>query len=492
VTLRLFGGSVTVSPQTSLIWIVASTLVLALVCTPLPTLLLALGALLTIVLPLIHPVFGLYLVVLSIPVQEVVHAPGGLSFTQAATLLALGGWLLRVLAHPERPITKHWLLPLWLTMLAALLLSTSFTPYSRNEALKESLRWIVAFVVWLITINTVRRPWQIAGLVACLLLAPASNALLGLIQFATGDGPPSFRISADSPFVRAYGTIGAPNSFAGYLNMAWPLALALTVGGLIGLWRATNRAERWRAAAVVLGAGSCCALLLGGLLASFSRGGWLGAMCGLLALVLALGRPFNRWATVAVVCGLVVVLMSGGGLLPAPLANRIASITRSLTLFDASTVEVTDENFAQVERMAQLQAGWRMFRAHPLVGVGPGNYNAAYPDVAVFPWYASRGHAHNYYIHLAGELGVFGLAAYGALLGGVVLCVYAAIRRAIPLFLHSTAVGCCGIIATMVGHELFENLHALSMGIHLAAVWGLVIVLSHYHRPAARTASSIP
>jgi O-antigen ligase len=139
-----------------------------------------------------------------------------------------------------------------------------------------------------------------------------------------------------------------------------------------------------------------------------------------------------------------------------------------------------------------LQAGWRMFRAHPLVGVGPGNYNAAYPDVAVFPWYASRGHAHNYYIHLAGELGVFGLAAYGALLGGVVLCVYAAIRRAIPLFLHSTAVGCCGIIATMVGHELFENLHALSMGIHLAAVWGLVIVLSHYHRPAARTASSIP
>ncbi len=70
--------------------------------------------------------------------------------------------------------------------------------------------------------------------------------------------------------------------------------------------------------------------------------------------------------------------------------------------------------------MAQIQAGWRMVRAHPLTGVGPGNYTPAYGDVAVFPWYASRGHAHNYYLHIAAESGLIGLLAYLALLGGLI------------------------------------------------------------------------
>src|SRR5204862_994491 len=96
----------------------------------------------------------------------------------------------------------------WAALLCALLLATSFTPYSRTEGFKGTLRWTEAFLVWLIALNTLRRPWHVAGLVACLLLAPAADAVIGLAQFATGDGPPSFRIAAGSPFVRAYGTIG--------------------------------------------------------------------------------------------------------------------------------------------------------------------------------------------------------------------------------------------------------------------------------------------
>ncbi len=34
----------------------------------------------------------------------------------------------RALAHPERPITKTWLFPLWIALRWALLLSTSLTP----------------------------------------------------------------------------------------------------------------------------------------------------------------------------------------------------------------------------------------------------------------------------------------------------------------------------------------------------------------------------
>ena len=42
---------------------------------------------------------------------------------------------------------------------------------------------------------------------------------------------------------------------------------------------------------------------------------------------------------------------------------------------------------------------------------------------------------------------------------------------------RAAAVGCCGIIAAVAGHSLFENLHALNMGIQLAGVWALLTLL---------------
>jgi O-antigen ligase len=343
-------------------------------------------------------------------------------------------------------------------------------------------------VIWLLAVNTLRQPWQRVGLVACLLTAPGVEAAIGLAQFASGDGPPSFRLAPGSPFVRAYGTIGQPNSFAGYLNMAWPLALALAVAMSMQAWhwmrgnqrRTRNDAElrfiaraclRWWSAA---GVWLTAALLLAALGVSFSRGGWLGAAFGLTAMSL-LVRTLRRWILPAlVVLGLLLLALGGLGILPSAVAGRLASITRSLALFDAGSVQITDENFAVVERMAQLQAGWRMFAAHPLGGVGPGNYTPAYSDFAVLPWYASRGHAHNYYLHIAAEAGAFGLLAYIALLIGTIRCGLAALRRIGSSARHSLVVGCCGIIATTAGHNIFENLHVLSLGIQLAAVWGLL------------------
>ena len=92
------------SPCLLVFWLATITLTLALALLPLQTILLALGAALALTLPLLDPIFGVYWAILSIPAQEVVHLPGGLSYTQAAMLVAAAGWALRALAHPERQL----------------------------------------------------------------------------------------------------------------------------------------------------------------------------------------------------------------------------------------------------------------------------------------------------------------------------------------------------------------------------------------------------
>jgi len=323
--------------------------------------------------------------------------------------------------------------------------------------------------------------------------------MIGVAQFLTGSGPSSFRISPTLAFVRAYGTIGQPNSFAGYMNMAWPLALALAVGVALAYSRGgdamrgqaseelpfhhpvTPSPRRLVTISIVLWA--ITALLLSALAASLSRGAWVGAACGVVGMALALGPRARRWAVAALGVGALALALGGAGLLPDVLAERLSSITRYLAIFDAGAVAITPENFAVVERMAQMQAGWGMFLAHPLTGVGPGNFTPAYPAFAIGTWYASRGHAHNYYIHILAETGVIGALAYLALLAGVIRQAIATLRAENRTIWRSATIGCCGIIAAVVGHDMFENLHVLSMGIQLAAVWGLLVILE---RPVAR------
>ena len=67
-----------------------------------------------------------------------------------------------------------------------------------------------------------------------------------------------------------------------------------------------------------------------------------------------------------------------------------------------------------------------------------------------------------------------GLAAYLALIGALLARLHAVLQSVQTPLGRGIAIGCCGIIAAVLGHDLFENLHVLSMGIQLAAVWGLL------------------
>ncbi len=423
---------------------------------------------------LAEPAWGLYGAVLSVPVQELVPLPAGLTVTQAVVALTAGAWLLRVLAHPDRPLGLCYQWP-WLLFLSWQLLAVAATPYSLPAALQQWARWVAAWLTFVLTLGTItdrRRAW---GLVAALLLAPLLAALMGIGQFLTASGPPSYLILGGR-FARAAATFVKPNPFAGYLNMAWPLALALAAYfGVAAVRRAGGHARLW---ALVLG--GCAGTLLLGLFASYSRGGWLGAMAGLLVLALLAGRRTAAAAGMAVVLFLLVGLLGAFSILPPVVVERLGAITNNLRVFDAGKEPVNDENFAVVERMAHWQAAWRMWHAHPALGIGPGNFDLAYPDFFAGRWSISQGHAHNYYLHILAEAGPGGLALYLALIAAIFLQALRLRRIGRGTVWEAVALGGCGIIFAVAGHNVFENLHVLNLGIQLSGVWGLLLVAERW------------
>jgi O-antigen ligase len=272
-------------------------------------------------------------------------------------------------------------------------------------------------------------------------------------------GPAAFGI-AGTAFTRANGTFGQPNSFAGYINGAWPLLAALTLWG-------QRRRTRWRWYLSV-GLGLCAVVLL----LSFSRGGWFGAAIGVCTMLVVAGGVWRRGALAVLVCA-VLVFAGGWRLIPGPLGVRLGSASQvfSAPLIARDAAQQRPDIYAAVERAMQLQAGLAMWRGSPLVGIGPGTYTVAYPDVAYNGWWISRGHAHNAYVQIAAEQGLFGLAAYLCLL-------WVSIRRAYTLrtkpgLQRYIAMGLCGSLAAVAGHECFEYLQVHYLPIHVAAVMGL-------------------
>lgn len=465
-----------------LLVLVAAGLALALL--PLKLAATAITGCLFALLVLIEPAVGLYGAILSVPVQDLVLLPAGLTVTQAVVVLAVGAWLLRVLAHPERRLNLRFQWP-WLLFLSWQLLAVAETPYSITLGLQQLARWAAAWLAFVLTLGTItdrRRAW---GLIGVLLLAPFVAALIGIGQFVTASGPPSFLILGGR-FARAAATFGKPNPFGGYLNMAWPLALVLACYFFLGRRFVLSKSGRqavpksFRGFMLAALFAICTAVLLLGLFASYSRGGWIGAIVALLGMAWLAGR---RTAVVAST-GLMLVLLAGllgaFSALPPVVAGRLETIIDNVRIFDAAKATVTAENFAVVERMAHWQAAWRMWQAHPLLGIGPGNFNLAYPTFFVGRWSVSQGHAHNYYLHILAEAGPVGLASYLLLIAAIFLQALRLRSHARGTVWAAVALGGCGIMLAVASHNVFENLHVLNLGIQLSGVWGLMVVAERF------------
>ena len=307
----------------------------------------------------------------------------GVSITLAETALALLTLhLLWRLRDPAERAAARW--PLWppvlafsaVTILSALL---SGSPAASLESAKGLLLVAALYVV----ADAVRDPETAGRFLLGLSLAATVAALVGLLQVGLCPG-------ADAPAVprwlyhrcdRAHGFFSIYMTLAGVLS----LVLLATLPRLLPGGRELRRY------------GVPWLLMLGGLVATYTRGAWIGFAAGVLPVAATVRR--GRWVVPA---GL--LLLAGAALVgPSPLRHRFLSMA-------------DPEEAGIRERVYMWRSGLAMWRERPVLGVGPGGVKREYPAYARPEAFKKRtSHVHSTPLQILVERGVLGLAAWLAI-----------------------------------------------------------------------------
>jgi putative inorganic carbon (HCO3(-)) transporter len=448
---------------------------------PLPLAAAALIVAVGVVVMLLRPVWGLAALILLIPFSSLVSIQiGGVAVGGMEALLAmiLVAWLLRMAARRQIIIPHPPLLLPWLIWLGAILMSW-IVALSLGSALAETIKWLEMLALYLFVVANVERrhlPW----LIGAMLLAGTAQALLGLYQFLFRVGPAGFLLFGGQ-FLRAYGTFRQPNPYAGYLGLVLPLAYSLA------LWRLEGRpptmsphASRSSPGAplITLAVSLSLGLMLAALFASQSRGAWIGFAAALVAVSLVRVRGGRT----TLVFALLVAFLATAGALGAfqavvpTITQRFGDSLAGLSVPDIATAEVTDANFASIERLAHWQAAIHMWRDHPWLGVGFGNYTAAYPAYAIGRWLDPLGHAHNSYLNVGAETGLVGLLAYTLFWLSAFIMSWRAVRRSSG-FQRAVAAGGLGLLVHLSVHNVVDNLLVQGMYLQIAMMLGLMCLI---------------
>lgn len=475
-----------------------------LVLLPLQSAILLVAGAAVILLTIVQPLFGLALALLAGPfgaLEQLLSGSSSLDSGQLLLFLTFAAWIARGLARRKISLPRTFLNLPFLLLISIGLVSL-LGARSVELGIRELMKWVEMLAVLLLVVDlgsegfgeiegqmeysVLGGPPRVLWIVGMLLLAGVSQALIGIWQFALrGDGPEHFLVL--ERFYRAYGTFEQPNPFGGFMNLSALLAIGILVG-LVGLWwrgmkdgeRETKDGRRRIGGRVLVVGGLVllAAFLTSlALVLSWSRGAWLGFAAGLGAMVFFGPR---RRIYGLLLLGLIIVLFAlglGSGRLPAAVTVRLTGFVQDFRLGDVRGVDINDENYSVLERQAHWQAGLDMLNDNVLLGVGFGNYAAAYPEYALVNWPDPLGHAHNYYINLLAEVGVLGLLAYLFFWSAVLWQTIHLLNR-LDWPGRGIVLGLMGVWIALAAHHLVDKLYVNNIYIHLGVLLGLLQLMA--------------
>ena len=273
-------------------------------------------------------------------------------------------------ALPPKGILAVILL-LWATVIVSALFSADVAKGIGTFFDKYLYRSVPLFLI----LFAVRKPERIVFLAKCLLASVLINGCVAVYQF-----------------VAAGMVLGG--RYAGFLNyMHYATILSMTFLCLwIGVLKDTVPRRRclWGALMAVTG---------GLLLIDYTRGAWLGAAIGMLALGLFAVRQRLKML-MAYACVLAVALGVMASFPEMPMVQRIVSVADS-------------NEQSHTERKLLWQSAEQMFEDNPLLGIGPGRFKDCYPDyISPLAKEPHLTHAHSNFMNMLAEGGAVGELAF--------------------------------------------------------------------------------
>jgi putative inorganic carbon (hco3(-)) transporter len=394
-----------------------------------------------------------------------------LDIGQLALLAVAGFWFIQRIVNQQALPLLIWT-PIYIPLLIFIVITglTGFNALSMGTWASEWLKWVQMLIIVAVALSLARDSrWK--WLLFLLILSGLANALVGLYEFLGGSG--ALHLLINNRFFRAFGTFGQPNPFGGFMGLLAPIALMAALAYGIRFWHKPS----WQAFGVVLFYLVTTAFIILGVGISWSRGSWLGFAASMVVVALALPRKlWHGLALIACLGGLIGVLWLAG-LLPASVVARISSSTEEFFAFaDARGVDITPENYAVVERLSHWQAALNMAQANPWLGVGFGNYEAAYPAYRLINWHEPLGHAHNYYLNILAETGIIGLLGYGKVWLFIIGLNWRT-RQHPDTLCRLIVVGLLGTWTYLSVHSVFDNLYVNNLFLHIGLMLGILAIL---------------
>jgi O-antigen ligase len=225
-----------------------------------------------------------------------------------------------------------------------------------------------------------RRPYPF---IAALLISATVAAVLAILSAVTTVGPPLAYLLERPGDVRVTGPFGNPNSFGLFLATGITLAAALFLKTSRPLYR-----QGLVATGIVLSVG---------VVLSFSRGGMFAVAAGAVGLVFARNRALG---IAAAVVGVVLALIIYPAFVDWRLENQTGSASETARL----SLAESDEG-----RLSAVLAGFSLFAASPIFGVGFGHYTLL--TVSLADTTVPIG-AHNWYMNVLAEQGAVGIVMW--------------------------------------------------------------------------------
>ncbi|MEN8098252.1 MAG: O-antigen ligase family protein, partial [Chloroflexota bacterium] len=341
-------------------------------------------------------------------------------------------------------------------------------------ALKEIAKWLQIGLV-AVMIALPGRDYSgdkvVKWIAAALIVSALVQSAVGIWQFGIrGDGPEHFSILGQ--YFRAYGTFEQPNPYAGFLGLVLPLIIGLGIG-TVASW--TSRKHHisiiFLVVLVIAALVVSCAVRM-----SWSRGAWLGLAVAFTVMLLFLPRKKVVGLVILSLVILMGIIAINSGLMPASIEQRMLGFTEYFQFEDVRGAHITPDRFAVLERMAHWQAALSMANESPWIGVGTGNYAAAYPDHALMQWPYALGHAHNLYLNLLAETGVLGLISYLGFWAVALVLIMRLISTSegVP---RGIALGLLGAVTHLSVHNLVDKLYVNNVYLHIGSLIGILVVL---------------